>query len=381
MPEPSSRLLSLDAFRGATIAGMILVNNPGTWSAAYPQLLHAPWNGWTFTDWIFPFFLFIVGVAMVFSFAKRKETGANKKDLYVQILKRSAKIFMLGLFLNGVPFGLLFGHQFDIGTMRIPGVLQRIAVCFLIVGFLYLNTNLKQQIWILLGLLAGYWAMLKLIPIPGYGAGVLEPLGNLAWYVDSKLLAGHTWSGAPAPGFDPEGIVSTLGAIATTLAGVLAGYWLRSSAGKAEKTAWMFVGGNLLLLAGIVMDIWLPVNKNLWTSSYVVLMAGWSLVCLATFYWLIDVKGYTAWAKPAIIYGMNAIAVFVLSGVVARFLGLIKVSRVDGTATSLKSYIFENIYLAVASPINASLLFAITFIVVMYLFVWVLWKKKIFIKV
>lgn len=381
MSESSSRLLSLDAFRGATIAGMILVNNPGTWSAAYPQLLHAPWNGWTFTDWIFPFFLFIVGVAMVFSFAKRKESGAGKKDLYLQILKRSAKIFLLGLFLNAVPFGLLFGHQFDISTLRIPGVLQRIAVCFLIVGFLYLNTNLKQQIWILFGLLAGYWAMLKLIPVPGYGAGVLEPLGNLAWYIDSNLLAGHTWSGAPAPGFDPEGIISTLGAIATTLAGVLTGYWLRSGAGKEEKTAWMFAAGNLLLVAGLIMDIWLPVNKNLWTSSYVVFMAGWALVCLAMFYWLIDVKGYTAWAKPAIVYGMNAIAVFVLSGVVARFMGLIKVQRADGTATSLKNYIFENAYLAIASPINASLLFAITFIVVMYAFVWVLWKKKIFIKV
>lgn len=381
MPEPPSRLLSLDAFRGATIAGMILVNNPGTWSAAYPQLLHAPWHGWTFTDWIFPFFLFIVGVAMVFSFAKRKESGAGKKDLYWQILTRSAKIFLLGLFLNGVPFGLLFGHHFDLATMRIPGVLQRIAVCFLIVGFLYLNTNLKQQLWILVGLLAGYWAMLKLIPVPGYGAGVLEPLGNLAWYIDSNILAGHTWSGAPVPGFDPEGIVSTLGAIATTLAGVLTGYWLRASASKEDKTAWMFVAGNGLLLAGVVMDIWLPINKNLWTSSYVVFMAGWALVCLATFYWLIDVKGYTAWAKPAIIYGMNAIAVFVLSGVVARFLGLIKVSRPDGTTTSLKNFLFENFYLTVASPINASLLFAITFIVVMYLFVWALWKKKIFIKV
>ncbi len=381
MSDQQTRLLSLDAFRGATIAGMILVNNPGTWSAIYPQLEHAAWNGWTFTDWIFPFFLFIVGVAMVFSFAKRKESGARKADLYKQILKRAATIFLIGLFLNGFPFGVLFGHHFDIATIRIPGVLQRIAVCFLFAGIIYLNTNLRGQLVWIGGLLAGYWIALMAIPVPGYGAGVLQPLGNLCWYVDSNLLAGHTWSGAPAPGFDPEGIVSTLGAIATTLCGVVTGQWLRSSSTKEEKTAWMFVAGNILLLLGAIADMWMPINKNMWTSSYVIFMAGWALVCLAAFYWLIDVKGYRKWAMPFVHYGMNAIAVFVLSGVVARLMGLIKLSKPDGSSITLKNYIFENWYLSFASPVNASTLFAITFIAVMYLVVWVLWKKKWFIKV
>jgi predicted acyltransferase len=379
--RPNQRLISLDAFRGATVAGMMLVNNPGTWSAVYPQLAHAKWHGWTFTDWIFPFFLFAVGAAMVFSFTKRKEGGATTTDLYKRILIRSLKIFLWGLFLNAFPFGLLFDHQFSVATLRIPGVLQRIAVCFLVVGFVYLNTTWRQQVWIVVGLLAAYWAALMMIPVPGYGPGVLEPMGNLAWFVDSHLLAGHTWSGAPVPGFDPEGIVSTAGAVATTLCGVLCGQWLRSARTKEEKTAWMFVAGNLLLLLGAIFDIWMPINKNLWTSSYVVLMAGWSLVCLATFYWLIDVKGWTRWAMPFVMFGMNAIAAFVFSGVIGRIIGLWKVSKPDGTLTSVKNYVFENFFLAIAAPINASLLFAITFMLVMLLIMYVMWRRRWFWKV
>jgi len=382
MSEQPSRLVSLDAFRGATIAGMILVNNPGTWSAIYPQLGHAKWNGWTFTDWIFPFFLFIVGVAMVFSFAKRKESGAGKADLYKQIFKRSLKIFALGIFLNGFPFGLLFGHEFNLATMRIPGVLQRIAVCFFIVGVVYLNTSLRSQLALIVTLLAGYWMLLTLVPVPGYGAGVLEPQGNLAWYVDSNLLAGHTWSGAPAPGFDPEGILSTLGAIATTLCGIVCGQFIRSNRSQTEKTAWMFVAGNALLLLGAIVDIWMPINKNLWTSSYVVFMAGWALVCLAMFSWLIDVQGHKKWAMPFVHYGMNAIAVFVLSGVVARCMGLIRFQREDGSVISLKNWIFESLFVPMfPTTVQASTAFAVAFIMVMYLVVWGMYKKKWFIKV
>jgi len=378
---PSKRLASLDAFRGATIAGMMLVNNPGTWSAVYPQLLHASWNGWTFTDWIFPFFLWIVGVAMTFSFAKRVEQGGNKSRLMLHTLQRSLVIFALGLFLNSFPFGLLFGHQFSFATVRIPGVLQRIAVCYLIASLIVLNSSVRAQVIWIIGLLTGYWLLVKLVPVPGYGAGVLEPLGSLCWYVDSTVLKGHTWVGAPVLGFDPEGIVSTIPAIATTLLGVMTGHWLRSSRSPEEKTAWMFVAGNALLVLGAVLDMWLPINKNMWTSSYTVFMAGWALVCFACAYWLIDVKGYAAWAKPFVIYGMNAIAVFVLAGIVGRMLFLIKWEGPDGSMITLKSYIFQNFFLSLASPINASLLFAIGFLLLMYLFVWALWKKKWFLKV
>jgi predicted acyltransferase len=231
------------------------------------------------------------------------------------------------------------------------------------------------------GLLTAYWLAYMLIPVPGYGAGVLEPTGNLPWFIDSTVLAGHTWSGAPVPGFDPEGIMSTLPAIGTTLMGIFTGRWLLSDHTKEEKTAWMFVAGNALLLAGVILDVWLPINKNLWTPSYSVFMAGWALICLAVFYWLIDVKGYVAWSKPFQMYGVNAIAVFVLSGLVGRLIVLIKVSQPDGSLLSLQQWIFQSIFLPVASPINASLLYAIFFNLVMFAVVWFLWVKKIVIKV
>jgi len=380
-PLSQQRLLSLDAFRGATIAGMILVNNPGTWSDIYPQLRHAAWDGWTFTDFIFPFFLWIVGVSMTLSFAKRVEQGADKRHLLFHVLRRAAIIFGLGLFLAGFPFGLLFGHQFSLAAIRIPGVLQRIAVCYLIASVIFLWSSFRSQIAWIVGLLVSYWLMMKLIPVPGYGAGIGTPLGNLCWWVDSNLLAGHTWRGAPVPGFDPEGIVSTIPAIATTLFGVMMGHWLRVEKTPAEKTAWMFVAGEFLMLFGAILDMWLPINKNLWSSSYSIFMAGWASVVFAMFYWLIDVKGYKKWAVPFTIYGLNAIAVFVLSGLIGRLLYLVKVAQDDGTALSLQQHIYMHYFVPLASPLNASLLYALCFIATMFLVVWFMWWRKWFVKV
>lgn len=381
MASSKQRLISLDAFRGATIAGMILVNNPGTWNAIYPQLRHAAWHGWTFTDFIFPFFLWIVGVAMTLSFARRVEEGANKPQLLLHVFRRALIIFGLGLFLNGFPFGLVSTHDFSWATIRIPGVLQRIAICYLIASIIFMYTDVKGQIGWVIGLLVSYWLIVKLIPVPGFGTGILEPTGNLCWYIDSQVLAGHTWRGAPVPGFDPEGILSTIPAIATTLLGVLTGHWLRSDHSQGDKTDWMFVAGNFLLLLGVILDMWLPINKNLWTSTYTIFMAGWANVCLAMFYWLIDVKGYKKWATPFVIYGMNAITVFVLSGLVARTMHLIQWTTADGRTTDLKSAIYDNVFTPLASPMNASLLFAIAFITMMYLVVWFMYKKKWFLKV
>lgn len=375
------RLLSLDAFRGATIAGMIMVNNPGTWSDIYPQLRHAAWDGWTFTDFIFPFFLWIVGVAMTLSFAKRVEQGASKPQLLLHVFRRAVIIFGLGIFLAGFPFGLLFGHQFSFENIRIPGVLQRIAICYLIASAIFLWTSLRGQIAWIVGLLAAYWLMVKLIPVPGYGAGVMQAQGGLCWWVDSTVLAGHTWRGAPVMGFDPEGIVSTIPAIATTLFGVMMGHWLRSQRSAEEKTVWMFVAGEFLMLIGAILDMWLPINKNLWTSSYVIFMAGWASVIFAMFYWLMDVKGYKKWALPFNIYGMNAITVFVLSGLVAKTMGMIKVTQDDGTLISLQRHIYTHLFVPIASPLNASLLYAICFIGVMFLVVWFMWRMKWFLKV
>ena len=373
MAQQHERLMSLDAFRGATIAGMMLVNNPGTWSAIYPQLEHAEWNGWTFTDWIFPFFLWIVGVAMTMSFAHRQERGDTKKQLLIQVVKRSLIIFGLGLFLAGFPF-------FNLSTIRIPGVLQRIAVCYFIASLIVLYTkNMRTQVYWLAGFLISYWLMMKLIPVPEIGAGIMERGKNFSAYIDSMLLSGHMWGYTKT--WDPEGIVSTLPAVATTLFGVMAGHYLRSQHSKEEKTAWMFVAGNILLFLGATLDMWLPINKSIWTTSYSIFMAGWALVCFAMFYWIIDVKGYKRWVKPFIIFGMNAITVFVISGMIGRLYGsVIKLKQPDGSEISLQGYIFRTFFLPLASPINASLIYAICFLLFLYLTAWIMWKRKWFLK-
>jgi predicted acyltransferase len=375
------RLVSLDAFRGATIAAMLLVNNPGSWDAVYAPLDHAPWNGWTPTDMIFPFFLWIVGVSLTFSFARRVEEGADRGELFRHVVQRSAIIFGLGLFLAAFPFGLLPEHHFSLAKLRIPGVLQRIAVCYLAAGAIFLRTGVRGQVAWVGGLLAGYALMLKFVPVPGYGAGVLEPTGNLAWWIDSHLLAGHTWSGAPAPGFDPEGILSTLPAIATTLCGVLAGHLLRTPLSGAAKTGRLLAGGAVLLLAGALLDLWLPINKNLWTSSYVLFMAGWAMVIFAAMFWLIDVRGWRRWATPFVIYGMNALALFVLSGVIGRLFNYIKWTNAQGAGVTLKAFLHQSYFAPLASPRNASLLFAVAFVGSHLLVAWFMWRRRWFVRV
>jgi predicted acyltransferase len=380
----SERLISLDAFRGFTIAGMILVNNPGSWQFIYPQLKHADWHGWTFTDWIFPFFLWIVGVAMTFSFAVRKSRGDSNTKVLLNVFKRSVIIFALGLFLTGFPFGLIWDHHFSLLTIRIPGVLQRIAVCYLISSVIYLYTSTRGQIFTILLLFISYWLMMFFIPIPEYGAGLFEKGKNFASYIDSIFLSGHMWSATKT--WDPEGIVSTIPAIATTLLGLLTGEYLhRSEHSKIEKSAWMFTAGSALLLIGALFDMLMPINKSLWTVSYTIFMGGWALCVFAIFYFLIDAKGYKKWAHPFVVYGMNAIFVFVLSGLIAKTLGLWKVnvllSNGEYRNVSLKTILMQNIFEPLFSPINASLAFAVCFILFMYLIVWVMYKRKIFIKV
>jgi predicted acyltransferase len=369
-----NRLVSLDAFRGATIAGMILVNNPGTWNAIYPQLEHSTWNGWTFTDLIFPFFLWIVGVAMTFSLGRRQERGDSKRSLLLQVVRRALIIWGLGLFLSGFPY-------FNLTTIRILGVLPRIGICYFAASLLILYTkSVRVQVYCLLGLLISYWLMMKLIPVPGVGTGVLERGRNLSAYVDSLVLSGHMWGQTKT--WDPEGIVSTLPAIATAIFGVLTGRFLRSEHSKEEKTAWMFVAGNLLILAAAILDMWLPINKSIWTSTYSIFMAGMALICFATFYWLIDVKGYSRWAKPFIVFGMNAIAIYVFSEWFGKLYDSVIVwKQADGSEVSLQEFIFNSIFLPLASPVNASLLFAICYLLFIFSFAWILWKRKWFLRV
>jgi predicted acyltransferase len=367
------RMLSLDAFRGLTVAGMVLVNNPGSWGAIYPPLRHAEWHGWTPTDLVFPFFLFIVGVSIALALGRRAETAGPKRDLHFKIVKRSAIIFALGMFLAGFPF-------FELSTIRIPGVLQRIAVCYLCASLVFLHTRWRAQVSVTLALLFAYWALMALVPIPGRGAGDLsDKEWNLAAYLDRLVLGPHIWKAGKV--FDPEGILSTVPAVATTLTGVLAGTWLRSAESALGKAAGMFAAGAACVVAGWAWNFWFPVNKSLWTSSYVMLTTGLGLQLLALCYYVIDIKRRRAWAMPFVIFGVNALAVFFLSGLVARGMSLIKFTGADGKVQNLQQLIYRSLFASWASPLNASLLYAVCFVLAFLGLMTILYRRKIFIKV
>jgi len=366
------RLISLDVFRGLTIAAMILVNNPGSWSNVYAPLRHAGWHGWTFTDTVFPFFLFIVGVAIAFSFGNALGTEFSKRSLYIKIIRRALILFALGLFLNAFPL-------FEMSALRIPGVLQRIAVCYLITAVIFLNSTWKGQLAWAIGLLLFYWAIMEWIPVPGAGAGLYEKGNNLAAWVDGQLLEDHMW--AVTKTWDPEGIISTIPAISTTLFGVLAGHWLKTDRAPREKAIRLLATGAAAVLAGALWNLLLPINKSLWTSSYCVFMAGLASICLGIIYYMVDVRGWKKWTQPARIFGMNAIAVYVLAGSTVRLLHLIKFPDADGNTITAKAWIYKNLFASWLGDLNASLAFAIVFIIVMYLCMLPLYRKKIFIKI
>jgi predicted acyltransferase len=370
---PKGRLASLDAFRGFTIALMILVNSPGDPRAVYSPLSHADWNGWTFADTVFPSFLFIVGVSLVFSFAKQEKKGIRNSAVIVRLLRRTIILFGLGLFLSVFP-------TFYLSTMRIPGVLQRIALCYFFASLIVLASDLRDRILWLIGLLASYWLMMRFIPVPGIGAGVLEPGENFAAWVDSIFLSGHMWSYYDG-GWDPEGIVSTIPAIATTLFGVLTGQWLRSSLPERRKVAGMVCAGLVLLIAGYILDRWLPINKSIWTSTFSIFMAGMALVYLAFFYGLIDIADFSRWAKPFIILGLNPITVYVLSEVFDTTLRVLNLPMGLAQDIDCQSYLFNSLCTPIAESETASLLYALLTLLFMYLIAWIMWRKRLFIKV
>jgi len=387
------RLMSLDVFRGATIASMMLVNNPGSWDAVYKPFEHAEWHGWTFTDLVFPFFLWIVGVAIPLSTARRLEQGADRSQLLWHAFRRSLIIFALGFFLNSFTYlidGSLFRDGFSawshnyLTSVRVPGVLQRIGICYFFACLVFLFANVRGQIMTIAALLSGYWVLMMLVPVPGQGAGMLERGNNFSQYLDNLILNGpvigtHVYRAART--WDPEGIFSTLPAITSCLFGVLTGQLLRTKENGAVKTVWMFVAGNLLLFAVLLMDVWLPINKNLWTSSYAVFMAGMALNCFAVCYWLIDVQGWRAWAKPFAIYGMNAIAVFMLAGILGRISLAVKLGGQEGHPRDLKSWLFDHTFGQVPEPKVASLLWALSYVVFLYLIAYFMYRKKWFLKV
>ncbi len=368
----TDRLISLDVFRGLTIAGMVLVNNPGSWGHIYWPLAHAEWHGWTPTDLVFPFFLFIVGVAIPLAFGRSVDAGGTQRNLYLKVIKRTLIIFALGLFLSGFPY-------FNLSTIRIPGVLQRIAVCYLLASIIFLKTRVRIQIVIVAALLLIYWLVMARLSAPGFAGGDLSKEGSVASFIDRVVLGNHIWSQGKV--YDAEGLLSTIPALATTLLGVLTGQWLRTTKPDYEKVSGIFVAGMCCLVIGWAWNPFFPINKSLWTSSYVLFTGGLALHLLAFCYWLIDIKNYRAWAKPFVVFGVNAIALFVGTGLMAKLMGIIKIPQADGSRPALKSWIYSGLFAWWAPPKIASLAFAIAFILLWLGLMWILYRRKIFIKV
>jgi predicted acyltransferase len=366
-PGAPPRLLSVDALRGLTVAAMVLVNNPGTWSAVYGPLQHAEWHGWTPTDMVFPFFLFVVGVSIPLALGPALERDAS--GLPVRVLRRAAVIFALGLLLHALPF-------FPLATLRIPGVLQRIAVCYLLAALLVGATRgargWRVQAVTAGALLVGYWLLMTKVAAPGQEAGDLSPDGNLAGYVDRLVLGSrHIWQATRV--YDPEGILSTLPATATTLLGVLAGHWLRAGqvTGRAgaQIVGGLAVGGVAAAALGWLWGLSFPVNKPLWTSSYALLMAGLAALVLAACHWVIEVRGRRGWAAPFALLGVHALTLFFLSSLMAKLLFIV---RVGPGGPRLQTWLFEHVFAPWASPVDASLAYALAYVLLWWALIWAL---------
>ena len=367
--SPKERLGSLDAFRGATMALMVLVNTPGNGGHVYAPLRHSAWNGWTPTDVVFPSFMWIVGVAMTLSLARRLAAGASKALIFAQAFRRAAILYVLGLVVYVYP-------TFDLSTQRVLGVLQRIAICYLIATAIYLNTRIRGQILWIISLLAGYWLLMMLVPVPGYGAGHLDVERNFAHYIDRIVLGSHNYLHTKT--WDPEGIVSTIPAIATVLFGIMAGHILRLQGTLAKRAVWLLGVGVLLITAGEICNIWLPINKSLWTSSFSLFMAGLDFTLFALMVWLVDIQGHKRFFKPLIIMGMNAIAVYMASELLDQVLDMIRLSS-GGQTVTLHEWLY-GLFTVVASPINASLLFAIAYTLLMYGIAYVMYRRQWFLR-
>lgn len=362
----SSRMVSLDAFRGLTIALMVMVNDMGG-PVNYHSLQHSKWNGWTLTDTVFPTFLWIVGIAITLSFAKRLSAGVSRSLLVAQVFRRSVLLYAIGLFIYMFP-------GFNFGTMRLMGVLQRIAICYLASSLIYLSAGIRAQIIWVIGLVSVYWVLMTLVPVPGYGPGNLSIEGNFAHYVDHMLLGAHNYAATKT--WDPEGIVSTLPAIASTLFGLLAGELLRTKRELRGRVLWMSIIGAALLVGGLVCSHWLPINKKLWTPSFTLFMAGLDCIVLSAFIFFIDGLGWKRIVRPFVIFGMNAILIYVLSEIFATIL-----DSHDAGVLSLHEWMYTNCFAPYATSALASAAYAAVYMLLMYLVAFVMYKKGWFVKI
>ena len=373
------RLLALDVFRGATVAGMLLVNNPGSWGAIYPPLEHATWNGWTPTDLIFPFFLFIVGITTHLSAEARRARGDDEGAILRQVLKRGALIILFGWMLAAFPFWPLA----RITEIRLPGVLPRIGLAYMGAALLTRRGSLQQQVLTLVALLYGYWFAMTLLPVPGQlgiGANLLDdPNRSLAAWLDRLLLDGHLWKSSRT--WDPEGILSTVPAIGTAMLGVFTGRWLGSGRPLAERLNGMFAAGALAMMLGLMWHWSFPINKALWTSSYVLFTGGLAAVSIATIMWITDVQRVTQWTGFFVTYGLNPMAAFLGSGLMAKLIySLLKVD-LGGKPVAMQAVIYRGAFASWLAPRDASLAFAICFVLFWYAVLRALERRGIVFKV
>jgi predicted acyltransferase len=370
------RLVSLDVARGITIAFMILVNNGGSGKYSYGQLEHSAWNGWTLTDLVFPSFLFIAGMAIVFSNEARMARGESKGTLRLHVIKRAVILFLFGLVVNGFPL-------FHLGTLRIYGVLQRIAVCFLLASLLYLwNSRAWVAATTAVVALLGYWILMRWVPIPGIGVPthsvpLLDPNQNWVAYLDRKLLYGRLYERVR----DPEGLLSNIPAMGTILFGVLTGIWLRRGTSVSTKALGLLGASISGLVLGNLWNVWFPINKKLWTSSYVLFAAGCTLLLLAVCFYAVEIREWTrGWTFPWLVFGSNAITAYVFSELLAATLDTIPVHD-GGRVTNLQQYIYQHWFFPIINPSFGSLMYAIAYVLVCFIPVLLMYRKKIFIKI
>lgn len=380
LPQASNRLLSLDLLRGLTIAFMILVNNNGDFGAAYWPLLHSRWNGCTPTDVVFPTFLFIIGITTVISTSSRLSRGVPKQQLFLQIVRRSVILFLLGVLVNSFPF-------FNLHTMRFFGILPRISVCYFVVATLYLcSQGWRDKLALFIAIIIGYWILLRFVPVPGYGVPThdvpfMDPLHNLAFWVDRSLFsASHLSNGT----FDLTGLGSTLPSIATTLLGVLTAQWLRTSHSFTKKVRNIALAGIAAVVLGRLWNITFPINKQLWTSSFVLFVGGISMLLLALFMWLVDrrpesrLNRFRSLGDTALlVFGTNAIAAYVFAELLEDAIDNIPIRP----GLNLQETLYQSIRHVVPDAAFASLLYSLGFVAVCWVFTYQLYRRRIFIKV
>jgi predicted acyltransferase len=353
----SARLPALDVFRGLTVAAMILVNNPGNWGQVYAPLRHAAWHGWTPTDLIFPFFLFIVGVTTTLSLDARRARGATDGELATGIARRGLIIVALGLLVSAFPF---FPPE-HLARIRLPGVLQRIGIAYLVAALVVLHGSRRARIAAAAALLLGYWALLTLVPVPGIGHPTLQPpAATLGAWLDRRLLDGHLW--AATRSWDPEGVLSTLPAIASVLLGALAADFLREERPLAQRVRRLALAGAVAAGVGLIWGLVFPINKNLWTSSYAVFTAGAAALVLALCFWLIEVRGWRAWTRPFVVFGVNPIVAFVGSAMLSRLLYTTIRVPYEGATVPLQQAIHRSLFASWLPPKPASLAFALAMV-------------------